>query len=483
MANDLSPIVADLVDLAAKNMGGEVIIASDDFFASKDNLIKDGRAVWDPTTFSDTGKVYDGWESRRNRTESNDWVIIKLARPGVISLIDVDTDHFLGNAPQFISVEGIMEHFDAKRINELDWQEIIPVSSVRSGRQNLFIIHNQQTFNFVRLQIFPDGGVARFRCYGRAHVPNTDDLTDYASLLNGGKAILASDMFFGEMNNLLKPYPPPNMGDGWETKRRRGKGHDWVIIELGKAIVPQEIEVDTTHFKGNYPDYCEIDVRSTNLPPNIIAYDDKWTTIISKFKLQGDSKHSISDFSIYEPITHIRLRIYPDQGVCMIEELNENEDLRTQLLACCGSENWADNLIKLLPFRDLNDLIEKSNFVWYNLSEKDWLEAFSKHPKIGDIESLRAKYTQHDTWSKQEQGSMREVVDEVLQKLKQYNLDYERKNGFIFIIFATGKSAEEMLQILETRLENSLSQELEIAAREQNKITRLRLERLVNSFN
>ncbi|MHA2501286.1 MAG: allantoicase [Candidatus Kariarchaeaceae archaeon] len=318
MGSSLDARFYNLIDLASEQIGGEVIAASDDYFAAKENLIKPGRGEWDPDLFYDRGKVYDGWESRRNRTpEVNDWVIIKLGRSGILRVADIDTNHFLGNAPQFASIEG------TDSLNEdptqTVWTPILQPSALRPGRQNLFHLSHEGEVSYIRLQIYPDGGVARLRLYGET-MEEPEGEVDYASSVNGGQAILASDMFFGEMSNLLKSNPPPNMGDGWETKRRRGIGHDWVIIKLGKAISPSRIEVDTTHYKGNFPDYCSIETCfEPELQDHKISSTAKWTTAVENYKLSADTNHVLTDeIRRSDPITHLRLNIFPDGGVARV---------------------------------------------------------------------------------------------------------------------------------------------------------------------
>lgn len=164
----------------------------------------------------------------------------------------------------------------------------------------------------------------------------------------------------------------------------------------------------------------------------------------------------------------------------MIDHLNSipDDQLYSIFAECCGSTLWKKKLVNLRPYRDLNDLIEKSNSVWYSLKVEDWKEAFSVHPKIGDLDSLREKYGKHETWSKGEQSKVNKANEATIQALQKHNSEYFKKFGYIFIVFATGKTAEEMLEILEKRLPNSTFEEIEIAGREQNKITRLRLEKL-----
>jgi 2-oxo-4-hydroxy-4-carboxy-5-ureidoimidazoline decarboxylase len=154
------------------------------------------------------------------------------------------------------------------------------------------------------------------------------------------------------------------------------------------------------------------------------------------------------------------------------------DEKRELLQKCCGSTGWIDKMIAAPPLEDLVDLEETAEEKWWECSEKDWLEAFEHHPKIGDINSLKEKYPNTVEWASNEQSGVNVASDEILIALAKGNDDYEQKFGHIFIVCATGKSAGEMLEILQSRLPNSAEDEIKIAADEQLKITKLRLEKL-----
>lgn len=159
-------------------------------------------------------------------------------------------------------------------------------------------------------------------------------------------------------------------------------------------------------------------------------------------------------------------------------QLSEPE-ARALLLDCCHCEAWATELVKKRPFSSLTEIQECGAQLFLELGEPCWLEAFRGHPKIGDVGSLRKKYASTLDTARSEQGGTQGASDETLRRLQRLNDDYERRFGFIFIVFATGKTAEQMLAILETRLRNSREEELRNAAAEQNKITKLRMEKLL----
>ena len=332
-----------LIDLAAERVGGRALAASDEFFAPKENLLKPGRGVFISEKYTDRGKWMDGWESRRKRpparpasgspertgearTPDNDWCVIQLGLSGIIKGIDIDTDHFLGNNPAYASIDACIMAGgiagDSLKDNMIEWKEILPRSPIMPGSQNLFSIVSDQRWTHVRLNIFPDGGVARLRVYGEV-VPDwnrfkRDELIDLAAVGNGGLVVAASDMFFGSKENLIMPGRAANMGDGWETKRRRGPGHDWAIVRLGKPGRIKKVEVDTNHFKGNYPDRCSIDYC---FHPDVVVDaltwpDVAWKELLPKTKLEADKQHyfekELRDAGV---CSHIRLNIYPDGGV------------------------------------------------------------------------------------------------------------------------------------------------------------------------
>lgn len=317
---------AGLVDLASVRVGGSAVLANDEFFAEKENLLKPGRGIFIPDKYTDRGKWMDGWESRRRRTPGNDWCVVRLGLPGVIKQVDIDTNHFLGNHPPFASLDALSmaNGFPSEiaAVEKLSWAPILTKSPLNPGSQNLFAVTSDQASTHVRLNIFPDGGVARLRVYGVV-VPDWSklkpgELVDLAAVENGGVPLACSDMFFSSMNNLIMPGRAENMGDGWETKRRRGPGHDWIILKLGRPGAIRKVEVDTNHFKGNYPDTCSIEgCAAPGVSTDELASSGiRWSEILPQTKLQADTRHFFEqELSSVDNCTHIRLNIYPDGGV------------------------------------------------------------------------------------------------------------------------------------------------------------------------
>ncbi|MDX6768122.1 MAG: allantoicase [Elusimicrobiota bacterium] len=303
-----------LIDLAAARTGGKALAASDDFFAPKENLLKPEKAVWIADKYTSRGKWMDGWESRRKRVPGHDWCVVKLGLRGIIRGVNIDTAFFTGNFPSHASLEA--------RDGKGEWVEILPKSELKGGSDNLFPIASDQPYDAVRLNIFPDGGVARLRVYG-AVVPDWSKkprkaLVDLAAVENGGLPLLSSDQYYSHPQNLIMPGRAKNMGDGWETKRRRGPGHDWVILRLGAAGTLSRVEVDTNWFKGNYPDSCLLEgVHMPAASPERLADEfTAWVTILPRTKLKAHARQVFEkELAPHGPVTHARLNIYPDGGV------------------------------------------------------------------------------------------------------------------------------------------------------------------------
>jgi allantoicase len=315
-----------LVDLAASALGGKALAASDEFFAEKENLTQDGRGVFIPDKFTERGKWMDGWETRRSRRDWDefDWCILRLGVPGVIRGVDIDTNHFLGNHPPFASLEAATIEGDPSveqlTGDETLWREVLRQSALKPGSQNLFSVGDPDRVTHVRLKIFPDGGVARLRLYGDVRPDRSfaaDEEVDLAALVNGGRALACSDMFFGDMVNLIMPGRARTMGEGWESRRRRGPGHDWAIVELARPGNLTWIEVDTNHFKGNFPARCSIEgiQRPGARPTELMAQGAPWEEVLPETSLAAHTRHEFRELAALGPYTHIRLNTFPDGGI------------------------------------------------------------------------------------------------------------------------------------------------------------------------
>jgi allantoicase len=317
----MRPAFLDLVDLASRRLGGSVIAANDEFFAPKENLIRADAPRWREGEYTERGKWMDGWETRRRRDAGDDWCIIRLGVPGIVRGIDVETTHFKGNFPESCSIdacEAASRTLPADLI-ALEWTEILPRTTLSGDTHNVVAARPCRATH-LRLRIFPDGGVARLRAYGEV-TPDWERLRqrgdiDLAAIEHGGLVVACSDMFFGSARNLLLPGDALNMGDGWETKRRRGPGYDWATIRLGAPGVVRRIEVDTRHFRGNAPGTCSLEACSVVGGSSDALAAAAWQPLLPSTPLQPDARHSFEeDVCAVEPTTHVRFNIFPDGGV------------------------------------------------------------------------------------------------------------------------------------------------------------------------
>jgi allantoicase len=313
------------VDMAQSRLGGEALSCSDDFFAEMENLIKPGRGIFIDDKYTDRGKWMDGWESRRSYGRDDgrdeDWCVIRLGVVGVIRGLDIDTNHFKGNAPQSVMVEAChCDDASGKSIDNATWTVILEQSDTDAHSQNLFEVTSTKMWTHVRLTLFPDGGVARCRVYGEPALDMNNfvanELIDLASIKNGARALMCSDMFFSDKNNLIMPGRGVNMGDGWETKRRRDPGPDWSIVKLAASGSIKKAIIDTAHFKGNFPDTFSLEATNSS-NEDVLSGTATWQSVIKQTKLFADREHLfIQEISDNETsFTHVRLNIFPDGGI------------------------------------------------------------------------------------------------------------------------------------------------------------------------
>lgn len=317
----------ELIDLASERLGGAVIDANDEFFAPKENLLKSSAPVFIAGKYTGRGKWMDGWETRRKRgpdlSEDFDFCVIRLGLPGVIRGIVVDTSFFRGNFPSHCSLEAsvIDSNRDLELISAASWTEMLPKSELRGDSLNAFPIAGAERATHVRFRIYPDGGVARLRVFGEVapdweRIDRRGSEIDLAAVENGGLVLWASDMFFGHRHNLIMPGCASDMSDGWETKRRRGPGHDSCIVRLGRPGIISRVEIDTSFFKGNAPESCSLEAAHivAQEPPDLSAID--WREILPRTRLQPDTRHHFEDEIIAAGIvSHVRFNIFPDGGV------------------------------------------------------------------------------------------------------------------------------------------------------------------------
>ncbi|MBV9880177.1 MAG: allantoicase [Gemmatirosa sp.] len=315
----------DLPDLAGERFGGAVLAANDEFFAPKDALVKPHAPEWREGVYTERGKWMDGWETRRRRTPGHDWAIVRLGMPGVVRGVVIDTSWFTGNYPEHASLDAVAldgtPGADVLTSDAVAWTPLLPRSPLRGNAPNAFPIDGAGRVTHLRLNIFPDGGVARLRVHGdvvpdpRLFDPARE--VDLAAMEHGGFVVSCSDMHYGHRQNLILPGRSTHMGDGWETKRRRGPGHDWSLVRLARRGSIARVELDTDHYKGNAPGRCMLEW--CDVPDDEALGTAAWQPLVDEMPLQPHARHAFD--ALPNAATHVRLNVYPDGGVARLRLL------------------------------------------------------------------------------------------------------------------------------------------------------------------
>ncbi|HSR84242.1 MAG TPA: allantoicase [Streptosporangiaceae bacterium] len=318
------PDFAALPDLASRRLGGSVMFATDELFAAKENLIKPEPAVFAAGEFGPKGKAYDGWESRRRREPGHDYAIIRLGVPGVVHGVTADTSFFSGNYPPQVSVEAVSVdgYPSADDLIQLAWRPLVGRAAATGDARNWYAVGAPRHCTHVRLSIYPDGGVARSRVHGRP-LPDPRFLTgtiDLAAIDNGGQLIDCSNAFYSSAWNLIMPGRPASMADGWENSRRRDGGFDYATFSLAAAGVVRQIEIDTTYFVGNAPGSARLLAMTAGSADPPAA--DQWAELLRRVTLLPDTRHRFV-VPPAEPVTHVRLEVFPDGGLARLRVLGE----------------------------------------------------------------------------------------------------------------------------------------------------------------
>jgi len=316
------------INLAQPRLGAEIVSCSDDFFAECSRMLEPEAPVFIDGKFDDNGKWMDGWETRRRRNGGYDNAIVKLGLAGEIKGIDIDTTHFTGNYPPAASLEAC--HCDGSPDAGTDWTTLIPSTSLQGDSHHYFTIDNSACFTHVRLNLYPDGGVARLRIHGR--VVSDIATLDKAAVMNlaavevGARAIAWNDAHYGAVANLLNPGRGVNMGDGWETRRRREPGNDWCIIELGHPGKVEQVVLDTAFFKGNYPDRCSLQAAmvTAGTADSIVTQSQFWQELLPQQEMAMDKVHefteAVQDIGV---VSHVRINLFPDGGLSRVRILGK----------------------------------------------------------------------------------------------------------------------------------------------------------------
>ena len=311
---------------------GSVVTASDEFFAAKENLIRPDAPVFVPDTYDAKGQVYDGWETRRRRGPdgtlpergARDWVIVRLGVPGVVRSIVVDTAFFTGNYPQACSADACSASgYPSPEELTADpglWREIVPRALVTGDARHAFKVSAGRRYTHVRLNIFPDGGVARLHVQGEV-VPDPallEGLTvDLAALENGADIAARSDQFYSSPRHVISPGLSRVMGEGWETRRRRKPGYEWLVVRLAGRGVIHLAEIDTSWYRGNQPDSASLQIMDVDpAAGGSLADEHAWRDLLPRVRLLPDTPHRFRVDG--GPATHVRLNIFPDGGVARL---------------------------------------------------------------------------------------------------------------------------------------------------------------------
>ncbi|SMF99230.1 allantoicase [Burkholderia singularis] len=309
------------MNLADPRLGAKALFASDEFFAPKERMLDPEPAVFIPGKYDDHGKWMDGWETRRKRTTGHDFCVIKLARPGVVYGVDLDTSHFTGNFPPAASIEACVSDGETPS-DHADWHTLVPATTLQGNQHHYVAVSDPRPYTHLRVNLYPDGGLARLRVYGQ---PQRDwtravrgELLDLAAIENGAYLVAANNEHFGPASRMLMPGRGANMGDGWETRRRREPGNDWAIVALARPGVIRRVEIDTAHFKGNFPDRCSLQAASVvgGTDASLVTQAMFWPALLDEQPLKMDSIHTFdTQLAALGSVTHVRLNIHPDGGV------------------------------------------------------------------------------------------------------------------------------------------------------------------------
>ncbi|KAI8388377.1 allantoicase [Radiomyces spectabilis] len=305
------------IDLASSALGTTIVAVTDEFFAPATNMINPLPPVHCPGRFVDTGAWMDGWETKRHN-QTYDWAILKLGFSGNIIGFDIDTHYFTGNQAPAARVEAAFCPEGDVQAKDVKWVEILPKVELPPTCHNVFVLDQPtEVYTHIRLNNIPDGGIARFRVYGNVNPiwpADKNTILDLAYCGLGGRAVEVSNAHFTPGSNLLLPGRGQNMGDGWETKRSRTPGHsDHVIIKLGDKGHLLKAEIDTSHFKGNYP--AAIMLTATNSDKEVPCENAEWTTLIDKTAVGAHDLFYFDLPATDKVFTHAKIYIIPDGGL------------------------------------------------------------------------------------------------------------------------------------------------------------------------
>ncbi|KAG0047432.1 hypothetical protein BGZ83_007521 [Gryganskiella cystojenkinii] len=313
----------EYTDLAVATRGGKIITLTDEWFAEAKNLLTPTAPISAPGRFVPTGAWYDGWETRRHNSPNYDWCVIQLGYAGTIAGFEIDTSYFTGNHSPFVSVEGCTETSPAKaqiRTHEewdkVEWVPVLTKVALNANARHGFKLKagpTREHYTHIRFRMYPDGGVARLRVYGKVHEvhpANKQELYDLASAAAGSLVVDYSDAHYGHPSNILLPGRGHDMSDGWETKRSRAPGHvDYATIKLGQSGHVTDIEIDTAHYMGNPPKQVTIE--------GFEAGSDKAIVLLDQAPVTPHRQHffKVADGLTTKKFEKVKVIMIPDGGI------------------------------------------------------------------------------------------------------------------------------------------------------------------------
>ncbi|MHC1562351.1 allantoicase [Actinomycetospora sp. C-140] len=464
-----------LVDLAVRAVGGGVVAASDETFAEKENLVRTAAPTHAAHTFGHKGQIYDGWETRRRRDDrgpdGDDWAVVRLGVPGLVHAVVVDTAFFDGNHPVSGRVETawIEGHPSPDEAAAGPWTPLC-AGPLSGSSEHRWEADGPRAATHVRLVIHPDGGVARLRVLGEVlpDVRRWRSLgVDLAALANGGRVLDASDRHYSPPENLLLPGSAAHMGEGWETRRRRDDGLDWVDVRLGAAGRVHQVVVDTTHFVGN-------------APGSVRLVGPDGAELLPATPLQPDTEHWFGapeglDTGLL--VDRVRVEVRPDGGFARLRlfgrptadavaaagtrrfDVLPGPVAEAVLRGCCAAPRWAADLVAKRPFDDVDALVAAAVAGVATLDDDDLRAALAVHARIGER-------------GEPEQAG---VLERDREALAAGNRAYEERFGHVYLVRASGRSGADMLALLHERLEHDAATEAEVVRHQLAEITELRL--------
>ncbi|MFC5063878.1 allantoicase [Actinomycetospora atypica] len=472
--------MTELIDLASRAVGGGVVAASDETFAEKENLVTAAAPTHVAHTFGHKGQVYDGWETRRRRDDlgpdGDDWAVVRLGLPGTVHRVVVDTAFFDGNHPVSADVDTcwIEGHPSPAEVVAGPWERLCG-SALQGDTAHTVEAEVPCAATHVRLRIHPDGGVARLRVLGTV-LPDVQRWrgigVDLASLAAGGRVLDASNRHYSPPENLLLPRSATTMGEGWETRRRRDGGHDWVDVALGAAGRVHQVVVDTTHFVGNAPGSVRLVVPDTD------------EELLPETPLQPDTEHWFGPpdgLATELVVDRVRVEVRPDGGFARLRLLGRPTPRAVAalglarfdalpaaaaeqvLLACCAAPAWAAAVAAGRPYGSVPALVDAARTGVLALDDADLAAALAGHARIG---------APRDRTGAREQAG---VSDADRAALDDGNRAYEERFGHVYLVRAAGRSGADMLALLRERLTHDAATEARVVREQLAEITALRI--------